>query len=119
MQKDIAMKFIHLIISVSFGLVLLGCTSTSKTPPSPKTQSPAINPISVTLYTNKQKPEKPFIVLGHESVSKYNKVGIKRQEANLKDSIRQLAATKGGNAVIDITHHPDSISYTVINTDKA
>lgn len=42
-------------------------------------------------------------------------MGIKRQEANLKDSIRRLAANKGGDAVIEITNHVDSISYTVIS----
>ncbi len=123
------MKLTHLIVIVSFGLALSGCTSTAKSNNatlSIKKSPPVINPISVTLYTGKQKPHKPYVVLGHETVSKYNMVGIKRQEANLKDSIRHLAATRGGDAVIEITNHPDSISYTVISyktpstdTDKA
>lgn len=125
------MKLINLILYVSIGLVIFGCVTTTQ---SDKTASSATasqtqkNPISVTIYTGKQKPEKPYVVLGHESVSKYNIVGIKRQEANLKDSIRHLAAKRGGDAVIEITNHLDSISYTVIsyknsladtNSDKA
>lgn len=131
MQKDIAMKLINLILYVSIGLVIFGCVTTTKSNKTsttvPQTQK---NPISVTIYTGKQKPEKPYVVLSHESVSKYNIVGIKRQEANLKDSIRHLAAKRGGDAVIEIKNHLDSISYTVIsyknsvidtinNTDKA
>lgn len=132
------MKLINLILCVSFGLALAGCASTNQSnkiaSPTPTAtiqpqKNAGKNPISVTIYTGKQKPIKPYVVLGHETVSKYNIVGIKRQEANLKDSIRHLAATRGGDAVIEITNHTDSISYTVIsyknsltdtmNTDKA
>lgn len=116
------MKLINLIFYVSIGLVISGCVSTTKTnkiaTPAVTTQSQkntVKNPISVTIYAGKQKPEKPYVILGHESVSKYNIVGIKRQEANLKDSIRHLAAKRGGDAVIEITNHLDSISYTVIS----
>jgi biopolymer transport protein ExbD len=121
MQKDIAMKLINFMFYVSIGLAISGCVTTKSNKiatPAATTQSQkntAKNPISVTIYTGKQKPEKPYVVLGHESVSKYNIVGIKRQEANLKDSIRRLAANKGGDAVIEITNHVDSISYTVIS----
>jgi hypothetical protein len=118
------MKLINLILYVSFGLVLSGCATTTKsntiatpapTAPIQPQKNTAKNPISVTIYAGKQKPEKPYVVLGHETVSKYNIVGIKRQEANLKDSIRHLAATLGGDAVIEITNQVDSISYTVIS----
>jgi len=111
------MKLNYVFLMVSFGLTLFGCVTTShKTAPQPSAPiNTAKNPISVTIYTGKQKPEKPYVVLGHESVSKYNIVGIKRQEANLKDSIRHLAAKRGGDAVIEITNHVDSVSYTVIS----
>lgn len=131
------MKLINLILYVSFGLVLSACATTAKSNKiatstssvTTQSQNTTKNPIAVTIYTGKQKPEKPYVVLGQETVSKYNIVGIKRQEANLKDSIRHLAARRGGDAVIEITNHVDSISYTVIsyknslvdtvNTDKA
>lgn len=111
------MKPVNLILAIFLGLVLSGCASKTQTanPVPPIQEHTAKNPISVTLYTGNQKPEKPYVVLGHETVSKYNRVGIKRQEANLKDSIRHLAAKKGGDAVIEITNHADSISYTVIS----
>lgn len=121
MQKDIAMKMIHLVSATVLGSILLvGCTSTKthKTTASAALQPEKAvikNPMAITLYTGKQKPGQPYVVLGHETVSKYNRVGIKRQEANLKDSMRHLAATKGGDAVIEITNLGDSISYTVIS----
>lgn len=122
------MKPIYLILVIFFGLMLSGCASTTKTKkiitPTPtsttqKHKNSVKNPIAVTLYTGKQKPEKPYVVLGHESLSKYNVVGIKRQEANIKDSMRSLAAIQGGDAVIEIMNHLDSISYTVISYKKS
>lgn len=115
------MKLIYMFFIALLFLAINGCVSTLKTnkvmsDASKKYAiSPIKNPIAVTLYTGKQKPEKPYIVLEHQTVSKYNIVGIKRQEANIKDSIRRLAAKKGGDAVIEITNYPDSISYTVIS----
>ncbi len=113
------MKLINLIFCISFALALSGCVTTQShktaTPTPPPQKNASKNPISVTIYTGKQKPDKPYVILGHETVSKYNLVGIKRQEANLKDSIRHLAAKQGGDAVIDIANHGDSISYTVIS----
>lgn len=76
------------------------------------------NPLSVTLYTGKRNPNKPYIILGKESVSKFNRVGIKRQEANIRDAMRHVAATLGGDAVINISHDANSVTGTVIAYEK-
>lgn len=113
------MKQVYVFFIAALLLAINGCASTAKTNKMSNISKPIVNtiknPIAVTLYTGMQKPEKPYVVLGQQTVSKYNFVGIKRQEANIKDSIRRLAAKKGGDAVIEITNHPDSISYTVIS----
>lgn len=121
----------HLIALLIANLALTACNTMVKTDSvQPKTNvamSQTSDPsstkqvkdhISVALYTGKQKPNKPYVVLGQETVSKYNLVGIKRQEANIHDAMRQLAATLGGDAVIDIATHQDNITGTVISYTK-
>lgn len=77
------------------------------------------NPINVAVYTHKN-PDKPYVIIGKEIISKYNLGGIKRQEASLHDTMRNLAASIGGDAVINVEHHNDKIIATVIayNPDK-
>jgi hypothetical protein len=122
-QKDIAMKPTNLLLIVSFGLALLVFVSTARSNtidnsrpalPTQEDNNPT-NSIYVILYSDGQKPEKPYVILSQDTVSKYNSVGIKRQKANLNDSIRDLAAKKGGDAVIEVKNTPDSITYTVIS----
>lgn len=78
------------------------------------TTPPKKNPIAVTLYTHGKKPSKPYTIVGHETVSKYNLVGMKRQEAHIRDVMRNLAANMGGDAVIDISHDDKTVQATVI-----
>lgn len=123
------MRIIYLFSILYIGLSLSGCTSNSHTSNVTKTSKSSIsvkkqpqvsattlkkNPLSVKLFTGKLKPEKPYVVIGKETVSKYNTVGIKRQEANIRDTMRHYAATLGGDAVINITHDANSISGIVI-----
>lgn len=72
------------------------------------------NPIAVTFYKKGERPPLPFKVLGKEVVSKYNLVGVKRQEASIHDAMRKLAANLGGDAVIDVNHDEKSVSGIVI-----
>ncbi|MDA8562134.1 hypothetical protein N9L02_03375 [Gammaproteobacteria bacterium] len=122
MKNNLAYIFI-------FFIFLTGCTTNKQSNQINRDQKHSDNivikdPIAVTLFAGKIKPTKPYIILDKQKVSKLNFVGVKRQKASLKDSIRNYASTKGGDAVIDIKNHPDNISYTVIsyktliNTDK-
>ena len=49
------------------------------------------DPINVSFLTI-VKPDRPYQVLGKANVAKYNPVGIKRQEATLRDLMREQAA---------------------------
>lgn len=73
--------------------------------------------MSVALYTQGKKPNAPYKILGSEKVSQYNMVGIKRQEAHIREAMRKLAAGLGGDAVIDIQHSDKNIVGTVIAFD--
>ncbi len=75
------------------------------------------NPLKVTFYT-KGQPKEPYTVLGEESISKFNLGGSKRQEANIRDGMRELAAAMGGDAVINIKNNGSAISGTVVAYQK-
>lgn len=113
------MRMIYLTL---FCLVLWGCTTVEKTiPPVNKpmpTKPSQKNPMNVTLFTNGKKPTAPFKIIGTETVSKYNFVGIKRQEAHIRDVMRNLAANLGGDAVINISHQDKNIVGTVIALEE-
>jgi hypothetical protein len=120
MQKDIVMKTLYLVSIIYVALILSACTPTLNRPVqihntvttvTPKCHK---NPINVSVLTN-TRPNRPFKVLGKATVSKFNRVGIKRQEATMRDIMRELAASLDGDAVIEI-HNQDekSVTATVI-----
>jgi len=113
------MKIINLILC---GFMLTACATQSNVTPTPKQMANnnflPKNPMSVALYTQGTKPKTPYKILGSEKVSKYNIVGIKRQEAHVREAMRTLAANLGGDAVIDIQHNDKNIIGTVIAFDS-
>lgn len=119
MQKDIAMKRLYLLILIYIGLSLSGCATNNKsiTPNNPNTLAKK-DPISVTFYTHGQKPTDKYTIIGKGTISKFNVGGIKRQTATLHDAMRNLAASMGGDAIINIEHDDKSITATVIAYQK-
>jgi hypothetical protein len=71
------------------------------------------NPLNVS-FLKSQNPQRPFLVVGQTKVSKFNLVGIKRQEATLREMLSQEAASLGGDAVINIKHDDRTVTATVI-----
>jgi hypothetical protein len=76
------------------------------------------DPISVSVYNHGQKPAEPYQVIGTETISKYNFVGVKRQEASIRDVMRKLAASMGGDAIINIKHQDKTVTGTVVAYQK-
>jgi hypothetical protein len=122
------MKKLYLIAITSLGCFLSACTDTDATLPPPPPPIKHIkkeevippptchikkSPLNVSLLTNK-KPNAPYQVLGKAIVSKYNQGGNKRQEATIRDMMRQLAASLNGDAIIDLNHDDKTISGKVI-----
>lgn len=114
------MKTHYLLKIIFLSLSLMSCA----TPIQPQNTRPAgcpahlvKNPTRVAFF-NKESIKHPYNVLGKESISKYNLGGNKRQEAHIRDAMRELAAAMGGDAVIDIKHDEKSITGTVIAFQK-
>lgn len=120
------MKTLYLLGIIYIGLILQGCASAEgmKSPPQAPTPyeqnwqtiktTPPKDPIKVSFLTPDKKLPLPYEVIGKATVSKFNMAGVKRQEATIRDIMRQLAASVDGDAVIDLNHNKGSVTATVI-----
>lgn len=124
------MKPLYLLGVIYIGLAITSCSTLSNEQPidkttscktiakSHKTKRQPKNPLTVSFYPKGINPKKPFTIIGTETVSKYNMVGIKRQEGVIRDYMSQIAAAMGGDAVINITHNNKIVSGTVVSYEK-
>lgn len=120
------MKISNLLVMSYICYVLLGCTSihtvrpanhtqnTTQTTPTTQKIQQKKNPLEVSFYPNGQTLNTPYKVIGEAKVSKYNTGGIKRQDAIIHDTMRSVAASMGGDAIIDIKHTHKSVIGKVI-----
>jgi hypothetical protein len=113
------MKPLHLLVLLYTGLSLLGCATHDKSVPPPKTNTLAKkDPIAIIFYPHGKKPPNHYTVLGEGTVSKINQSGFKKQTASIHYSLRNLAVSMGGDAIINIKHHDKFVTGTVIAYQK-
>lgn len=79
---------------------------------------PAKNPTHVSLYKNEQKPKNPYRIIGIAKVSKFNLMGMKRQETLVNEMMKNLAASIGGDALININNNKDNMQANIIAFEK-
>lgn len=72
------------------------------------------NPLAVSLYPRAIDLNVRYTVLGEAKVSRYNMGGLKRQDAIIHDVMRTVAASMGGDAIVDIKGTGDMVSGKVI-----
>lgn len=113
------------IIYIALGLSSCAAVSSTSIPSKetsevakPSTTRCAKNPLTVTIHKKTSQLEKTYTIVGQQSISKYNRSGIKRQEAYIRDTMRELAAAMGGDAVIDVKHDGKTITGTVVAFQK-
>lgn len=119
----------RLSIIIVFGLLLNSCYSTvpsctqqvasnflyrEKVVATTKQMYRPKNPKYVTLYSKEQKLLTPYRVIGIATISKYNLLGKKRPQETLDDMLKNLAASLGGDALINVTNKGDSIQGHII-----
>ncbi len=117
------MRTLYLLLFIYTGLFLSACSTLDnsssifkKQKKQPMVSQTALNqkdPLNVAVFNNTQ-PTTPYTVLGKAIISEYNPRGIKRQEACVHDAMRNLAATMGGDAVINLNKNDKIITGTVI-----
>ena len=75
------------------------------------------SPSSVVIYTPEHLPNESYEVVTTIKVSRYNEFGIKRQEAQVNQLLKEQACSLGGNAVILIESSDKKYCYaSVIQT---
>jgi hypothetical protein len=122
------MRLLYLFTMVNAALIVSGCNYSMQNPPATviRTQTTTIIPPCHKTHKNLQqislmtKPviNRPYEVLGQATVSKFNAGGVKRQEATIRDLMREFAASMDGDALIDIKTDDNNISATVIAYKK-
>jgi hypothetical protein len=121
------MRPLYLLSIINVALIMSGCAANvshqtletdHQTTVTPAPCRAHKDPINVSVIT-KEKPAQPYKVVGKTRVSKYNVVGFRRQEAVIRDIMRQLAASVDGDAVIDVKNNDKEITATVITYQHA
>ena len=79
---------------------------------------PARNPRQVALYAGDKTPHTAYRVIGIAKISRYNLLGLKRPDAALKDMMKSLAASIGGDGVIDIYSNNDTMQANIIQFQR-
>lgn len=134
------MRRLYLLITIFIALTLSSCAQV--TPPPAKSVPPVSEPqkhakskpvhknvVHTNQYSNLKDPltiqvypkgglSHPYKVIAKESVSTFNLGGIKRQDAAIHDALRDIAASLGGDAVINITKDETHATGTIVSFEK-
>jgi hypothetical protein len=79
---------------------------------------PTKNPQHVALYSTEQSPASPYRVIGVATISKFNLLGVKRQDATMHNMMKQLAANMGGDGVINLSSNDNALQGHIIAFQK-
>lgn len=79
---------------------------------------PAKHGNEVAFYPHESSIKRPYRIIGKETVSRYNFIGMERQSRILDELMKSLAASMGGDAVINISADKQKVEGTVISFEK-
>ncbi|HLB43006.1 MAG TPA: hypothetical protein VJN02_09215 [Gammaproteobacteria bacterium] len=125
-------RIYRMVASAGMITLLISCSTTGKSPTqvasnfingqsvvhTTKETYPARNPQQVALYIGDKTPHTAYRVIGIAKISRYNLLGLKRQNAALENMMKKLAASIGGDGIIDIYTNNDSMQANIIQFQK-
>jgi hypothetical protein len=132
-RKDKAMrKFYLLLATITVAFLLEGCSTRGQSTTqvasnfinrqqvvtTTKETYPAKNPKAVAVYTPDKTPHAPYRVIGVATVSKYNLLGMQRKDDTVHDMMKKLAASVGGDGLINMSTGDESIQANIIAFQK-
>ena len=79
---------------------------------------PEKTPTTVALYTNDTTPSSAYRIIGIAQVSKYNIFGVSRQPETMNAMMKKLAASIGGDGLIDVNQTDKGTEAKVIAYQK-
>lgn len=78
----------------------------------------AKRPAQVALYGANQIPLTPYKVIGVATVSKHNLLGSKREHTHINKMMKDLAASIGGDGVMNLSANNDNVRAQVIKFQR-
>lgn len=123
------MKRISLLTAmIATSLLLQGCSSCAQSPTqmannminrqtlvsTTNERYPAKNPKRVAFYTNDKTPHTAYRVLGVATISKHNLIGVPRGQQTVNSMMKNLAASIGGDGVMNIDDNGETLRGNVI-----
>jgi len=121
-------QWISVAIALAVSVILTACATSSRSPTQVasnyiqrqdvvvlgKEAYPAKNPQRVALYEKNQSPNTGYRIIGQASVSKHNLFGVARQDKTIDIMLKSLAASIGGDGLINVKRTGDNTKASVI-----
>jgi len=73
---------------------------------------------AVAIYSKASLVNHPYRVIGQETVSRYNLIGMERKPLTVNHIMKDLAASIGGDAIMDVTEDGTRVEGTIISFEK-
>lgn len=132
-RKDKAMRMSYpFLAAITIAFLLGGCSTTGQSTTqvasnfinrqhvvtTTKETYPAKNPQTIALYSSDKTPHAPYKVIGVATVSKYNLLGMPRKDDTVHDMMKSLAASVGGDGLINVSSGDENVQANIIAFQK-